>query len=195
MTIQSVCLFCGSNRGNRPEYLEAARLFGRTLAEQGLTLVYGAGNIGLMGAAADAALEAGGRVVGVIPEFLKSKEVAHLGLSELHVTQTMHERKALMAQLSDAFVALPGGFGTFDELFEILTWAQLSVHAKPVGLFNVSGFYEPLMALVRHACEQGFAPTHNLELFAMEHDLSALLAHLRNYRARVGDKWLELSQT
>ena len=151
MTIQSVCLFCGSNRGVQPEYASAARAFGTALAEQGLTLVYGAGNIGLMGVAADAALAAGGKVIGVIPEFLKDKEVAHLGLSELHVTSTMHERKALMAELSDAFVALPGGFGTFDELFEILTWAQLSVHNKPVGLLNVAGFFQPLMEMVRHA--------------------------------------------
>lgn len=195
MTIQSVCLFCGSNRGVQPEYVSAARAFGTALAEQGLTLVYGAGNIGLMGVAADAALAAGGKVIGVIPEFLKDKEVAHLGLSELHVTRTMHERKALMAELSDAFVALPGGFGTFDELFEILTWAQLSVHNKPVGLLNVAGFFLPLMEMVRHAVNQGFAPAHNLDLFALANDVPALLTHLHRYHGHAGNKWLQMSQT
>ena len=195
MTIQSVCLFCGSNRGVQPEYASAAHAFGTALAEQGLTLVYGAGNIGLMGVAADAALAAGGKVIGVIPEFLKDKEVAHLGLSELHVTSTMHERKALMAELSDAFVALPGGFGTFDELFEILTWAQLSVHNKPVGLLNVAGFFQPLMEMVRHAVNQGFAPEHNLDLFALANDVPALLAHLHRYHGHAGNKWLQMSQT
>lgn len=195
MTIKSVCLFCGSNPGKRPEYAEQARAFGTALAEQELTLVYGAGNIGLMGIAADAALAAGGKVIGVIPEFLKAKEVAHMGLSELHVTHTMHERKAMMADLSDAFVALPGGFGTFDELFEILTWAQLSVHNKPVGLLNVAGFYEPLMAMARHACSEGFAPAHNLELFAMADSVPDLLAHLHSYRGKAGNKWLDMTQT
>jgi len=195
MSIQSVCLFCGASRGARPEYQQAAREFGLTLAEQGLTLVYGAGNVGLMGVAADAALEAGGKVIGVIPEFLKDKEVAHLGLSELHVTQTMHQRKALMAQLSDAFVALPGGFGTFDELFEILTWAQLSVHNKPVALLNVAGFYQPLMALARQAVAEGFVAQRNLELFSLAEDVPGLLARLRAYRAPMSGTRLELAQT
>jgi uncharacterized protein (TIGR00730 family) len=195
MTIQSICLFCGSNRGGRPEYAKAAHLFGETLAEQGLTLVYGAGNVGLMGIAADAALAAGGRVIGVIPEFLKAKEVAHLGLSELHVTQTMHERKAMMAEMSDAFVALPGGFGTCDELFEILTWAQLSVHDKPVGLLNTSGYYQPFLDLARHMVTEGFAPTHNLELFSLSDNVDTLLTQMRAYRAAPGNKWLDLSRT
>lgn len=195
MRIQSVCLFCGSNRGARPEYAEAARAFGDTIARQGLTLVYGAGNVGLMGIAADAALAAGGRVVGVIPEFLKAKEVAHLGLSELHVTQTMHERKALMAEKSDAFVALPGGFGTCDELFEILTWAQLSVHDKPVGLLDTAGFYQPLLAMARHMVAEGFAPARNLELFSVSGEIDILLSQMRAYRAAPGSKWLDLSRT
>lgn len=195
MTIQAVCLFCGSNRGARPEYADAARAFGRMLAEQGLTLVYGAGNVGLMGLAADAALEAGGRVVGVIPEFLKDKEVAHLGLSELHVTQTMHERKAMMARLSDAFVALPGGFGTADELFEILTWAQLSVHGKPVGMLDVAGYFQPWVALARHMVNEGFAPSRNLELFSLAEDPAALLTQLAAYRPHPVDKWIDLSRT
>jgi uncharacterized protein (TIGR00730 family) len=188
-------LFCGSNKGARPEYEAAAREFGRTLAEQGVTLVYGAGNVGLMGVAADAALAAGGRVVGVIPEFLKAKEVAHVGLSELHVTETMHQRKALMAELSDGFIALPGGFGTFDELFEILTWAQLSVHDKPVGMLDVGGFFKPLQAMVDRAVEEGFVPAGNLNLFQRSESLPALLDWMREYRPQPVPKWLDLSKT
>jgi uncharacterized protein (TIGR00730 family) len=194
MSIQSVCVFCGSKSGVRPEYEAAARAFGTALAQQGLTLVYGAGHLGLMGAVADAALAAGGKVIGVIPAFLRADEVAHMGLTELHVTQTMHERKAKMAELSDAFVALPGGLGTMDELFEILTWAQLSVHDKPVGLLDVAGFYQPLMAMVRHACSEGFAPERNLNLFALHQDIAALLAHLQHDRAPAPHR-LALGQT
>ncbi|MBV8679875.1 MAG: TIGR00730 family Rossman fold protein [Aquitalea sp.] len=193
--MKAVCLFCGSNKGGRPEYIAAASAFGRSLAEQGITLVYGAGNVGLMGVAADAALAAGGKVIGVIPEFLKAKEVAHLGLTELHVTETMHQRKALMAELADGFVALPGGFGTFDELFEILTWAQLSVHEKPVGLLDVAGFYQPLLALARHAVAEGFVPPGNMELFTHSPDVQTLLDAMRNYQPRHTAKWLDLAHT
>ncbi|WP_159876693.1 MULTISPECIES: TIGR00730 family Rossman fold protein [Aquitalea] len=193
--MKSVCLFCGSNKGARPEYVAAAATFGRTLAEQGITLVYGAGNVGLMGVAADAALAAGGKVVGVIPEFLKAKEVAHLGLDELYVTETMHQRKAKMAELADGFVALPGGFGTFDELFEILTWAQLSVHDKPVGLLDVAGFYQPLLALTRHAVAEGFVPASNMELFSHSPDVEHLLDAMRAYQPRQTLKWLDLART
>ncbi|WP_168209667.1 LOG family protein [Chromobacterium paludis] len=193
--MKAICLFCGSNKGAKPEYEAAARLLGHTLAEQGITLVYGAGNVGLMGVAADAALAAGGRVVGVIPEFLKAKEVAHLGLSELHVTETMHQRKALMAELSDGFIALPGGFGTFDELFEILTWAQLSVHSKPVGLLDVRGFFQPLQSMVDHAVTEGFVPSGNLQLFQRDDSLPALLDWMRRYQPRPVPKWLDLSKT
>jgi len=193
--MKAVCLFCGSNKGNRPEYIAAAAQFGRTLAEQGITLVYGAGNVGLMGVAADAALAAGGKVIGVIPEFLKAKEVAHLGLTELYVTETMHQRKAMMAELADGFVALPGGFGTFDELFEILTWAQLSVHDKPVGLLDVAGFYQPLLALARHAVAEGFVPASNMELFSHAPDTAQLLDAMRAYQPRQTLKWLDLART
>lgn len=193
--MKSVCLFCGSNKGQRPEYISAAADFGRTLAEQGITLVYGAGKVGLMGVAADAALAAGGKVIGVIPEFLKAKEVAHLGLTELYVTDTMHQRKALMAELADGFVALPGGFGTFDELFEILTWAQLAVHDKPVGLLDVAGFYQPLLALTRHAVDEGFVPASNMELFSHSPDIVTLLDAMRNYQPRHTAKWLDLAHT
>ncbi|POZ60403.1 TIGR00730 family Rossman fold protein [Chromobacterium alticapitis] len=193
--MKAICLFCGSNKGMKPEYEAAARAFGRELAERGITLVYGAGNVGLMGVAADAALAAGGRVIGVIPEFLKAKEVAHLGLSELHVTETMHQRKALMAELSDGFIALPGGFGTFDEVFEILTWAQLSVHGKPVGMLDVGGFFRPLQAMVDHAVAEGFVPAGNLDLFHRGEDLPALLAWMEGYRPQTVPKWLDISKT
>ncbi|OHX11762.1 TIGR00730 family Rossman fold protein [Chromobacterium sphagni] len=193
--IKAICLFCGSNKGAKPEYEAAARDFGRTLAEQGVTLVYGAGKVGLMGVAADAALAAGGRVVGVIPEFLKAKEVAHLGLSELHVTETMHQRKALMAELSDGFIALPGGFGTFDELFEILTWAQLSVHDKPVGVLDAAGFFQPLRALAQHAVAEGFVPPGNMDLFRIDASLQSILDWMRAYQPQPVAKWLELAKT
>lgn len=193
--MKSVCLFCGSNKGVRPEYVAAAAAFGRTLAEEGITLVYGAGKVGLMGVAADAALAAGGKVIGVIPEFLKAKEVAHMGLSELYVTETMHQRKAMMAEMADGFVALPGGFGTFDELFEILTWAQLSVHDKPVGLLDVAAYFQPLLALSRHAVAEGFVPASNMELFSHSPDVAQLLDAMRAYQPRQTLKWLDLAKT
>jgi uncharacterized protein (TIGR00730 family) len=152
----SVCVFCGSNGGGRPEYAEAAVTLGRAIAARGLTLVYGGSNVGLMSCLAEAALGAGGRVVGVIPEQLVGWERAHRGLNELHVVSSMHERKALMVSLSDAFIAMPGGFGTLDEFFEVLTWAQLGIHEKPVGLLNVAGYYDPLVAMFSRAREDGF---------------------------------------
>lgn len=190
MSIQSVCLFCGSNSGIRPAYTRAAQELGRTLAARAITLVYGGGNIGLMGEAADAALAAGGRVIGVIPGFLKEKEVAHHGLSELHVTQTMHERKALMEDLSGGFIALPGGFGTYDELFEMLTWAQLSVHSKPIGLLNVDGFFDPLLAMVKHGVNEGFVRPGHLDLFVVADNLPDLLDAMNHYRGAPEGKWL-----
>ncbi|QOD85093.1 TIGR00730 family Rossman fold protein [Chromobacterium haemolyticum] len=192
--MKAICLFCGSNKGIKPEYEAAARDFGRTLAEQGVTLVYGAGKVGLMGVAADAALAAGGKVIGVIPEFLKAKEVAHTGLTEIHVTETMHQRKALMAELSDGFIALPGGFGTFDELFEILTWGQLSLHGKPVGLLDAAGYYQPLHLMMEHAVTEGFARPGNMDLFRINEDLPALLSDMRAYQPREVAKWLDLAK-
>lgn len=195
MALKTVCLFCGAASGLSPAYAEAAQAFGRAVAEQGLTLVFGGGRVGLMGLAADAALAVGGRVVGVIPEFLKAREVAHLGLSELHVTQSMHERKALMAELSDAFVALPGGFGTLDELFEILTWAQLGVHGKPIGLLDVDGFYQPLLNMVRHMAGQGFVRESQLNLLQYAAQVEPLLARLSGLPSFSGEPTLPLNQT
>jgi uncharacterized protein (TIGR00730 family) len=154
--VRSVCVFCGSSDGIRPEYGEAAEALGRAVATRGFTLVYGGGNVGIMRRLADAALRAGGRVVGVIPGQLVDRERAHRGLTELHVVSSMHERKTLMASLSDAFIAMPGGFGTLDEFFEVLTWAQLGIHRKPCALLNVAGYYDSLVAMFAKAREEGF---------------------------------------
>jgi uncharacterized protein (TIGR00730 family) len=165
MTLQSVCVFCGSRMGSRPEYLAGARALGRELGRRGITLVYGGANVGLMGAVADAALAEGGRVVGVLPRLLQDREVAHKGLTELHLVDSMHTRKAMMAERADAFIALPGGVGTFEELFEITTWAQLGMHHKPIGLLNVADFYGPLLSLMRRAVEEGFVPETRAQPF------------------------------
>lgn len=154
--MKSVCVYCGSSPGNRPEYAEAAALLGRTLAARGLALVYGGGKVGLMGIVADSVLAHGGTVVGVIPDALMQKEVGHRGLTELHVVRNMHERKQMMADRADAFIALPGGVGTFEELFETFTWLQLGYHDKPVGLLNVAGFYDGMLGFLSHAVHEGF---------------------------------------
>jgi uncharacterized protein (TIGR00730 family) len=154
--MQRVCVFCGSLTGNQPIYAEAARQLGQSLARRSLSLVYGGGHIGLMGVLADSVLAGGGRVIGVIPRALVDRELAHGGVTELRVVETMHERKALMADLADGFIALPGGFGTADELFEILTWAQLGIHDKPIGLLNVAGYFDHLLAWLDHALREGF---------------------------------------
>jgi uncharacterized protein (TIGR00730 family) len=159
--MKRICVFCGANAGNNPRYRAEAEQLGRLLAARGIELVYGAGNIGLMGAVADACLEAGGTVIGVIPEALMGKEVAgrpvdHRALTRIEVVDSMHTRKARMAELADGFIALPGGFGTFEEFCEVLTWGQLGFHTKPMGLLNVNGFYDPLLALFDHAVSEGF---------------------------------------
>ena len=156
-----VCVFCGSSLGARPEFAEAARTFGRLLGERRIGLVYGGARAGLMGVVADAALAVGGEVIGVIPRSLVEREIAHSGLSELRVVSSMHERKATMAELSDAFVALPGGLGTLEELFEVWTWAQLGIHRKRIALLDVSDFYAPLTAFLDHAVDEGFIKTPN----------------------------------
>ena len=156
MNFRRICVFCGSNPGVNPAYKNAAAGLGRLLAERKIELVYGGGNIGLMGVLADAALEASGRVIGVIPESLMAKEVGHQGLTELRVVGSMHERKALMADLAEGFIALPGGYGTFEEFCEVVTWSQLGLHAKPCGVLNVEKYYDPLLALFDHAVKEGF---------------------------------------
>jgi uncharacterized protein (TIGR00730 family) len=159
--IRRICVFCGSRPGKRASYLEGARGLGDAIARRGLELVYGGASVGLMGALADAALAQGGKVIGVIPQRIADKEIAHRGLTELRVVDSMHTRKATMEQLSDGFIAMPGGFGTFEEVFEIITWMQLGIHQKPVGLLDVDGYYAPLRELIRHGVEEGFIPeTH-----------------------------------
>lgn len=179
--LNRVCVFCGSSAGTRPEYADAARAMGRTLAERGLGLVYGGGKVGLMGIVADAVLEAGGQATGVIPEALMAREVGHAGLTELHVVGTMHQRKALMADLSDGFVALPGGFGTYEEFCEVLTWSQLGIHPKPCGLLNVAGFYDPLLALFDHAVREGFVKPAHRTLVMEETEPAALLDRMAGF--------------
>lgn len=173
-----VCVFAGSKYGTRPEYRAAAEAFGRALVSRGMELVYGGARVGLMGVVADAVLLGGGRVTGVIPEALVAQEVAHTGLDDLRIVDTMHERKSIMADLSDAFVALPGGWGTFDELFEILTWAQLGLHAKPVCVLNVQGYFDPLMALISHSMDEGFVKRESGRMIAVAPTVDGLLEQI-----------------
>jgi uncharacterized protein (TIGR00730 family) len=190
--MKHLCVFCGSSAGGREIYADAARRLGTALARRNLGLVYGAGHIGLMGVLADAVLEAGGEVIGVIPQGLVDRELAHKNLTELHVVGTMHQRKARMADLADAFVALPGGFGTADELFEILTWSQLGLHTKPIGLLNVAGFFDPLLAWVERCVQEEFLRRRHAELLITCGDADALLDALVHHRpAPEMPKWIE----
>jgi uncharacterized protein (TIGR00730 family) len=189
--VNRVCVFCGASSGRLPAYADAARAFGAALAGRGLGLVYGGGRVGLMGAVADAALAGGGEVVGVIPQELVDRELAHDGLTELHVVGSLHERKALMAELADAFVALPGGFGTLDELLEQLTWSQLGLHSKPIGLYEVEDYWRPLIALARHATAEGFVRESDLAQIAVGGDAEGLLDRLERltHAERPRPKW------
>ncbi|KAB8316941.1 TIGR00730 family Rossman fold protein [Tolypothrix campylonemoides VB511288] len=185
-----VCVFCGSSMGVQPAYQQAALAMGEALARRELGLVYGGGNVGLMGTIADATLAAGGEVIGVIPDFMVAKEIAHTGLTQLHIVNSMHERKTMMAQLSDAFVALPGGYGTLEEFCEVLTWAQLGLHQKPFGLLNVNGYYSPLLKFFDQAVTEEFLrPVHrSLVLEAAEPE--NLLDLLADYQPQYVDKWI-----
>jgi hypothetical protein len=176
--LRSICVFCGASAGRDPRYAEAATAVGATLAERGIGLVYGGGRLGLMGAVADAALAAGGRVTGVIPAGLVDRELAHRGVTELRVVTTLHERKAVMAELSDGFLALPGGLGTLEELAEVLSWAQLGLHAKPIGAFDVGGFFGPLVGHLDHATAEGFISERHRGLLVVDDDLDRLLERL-----------------
>ena len=187
--IKSVCIFCGSSKGFSSKYTEISEKLGRQLAENNIEIIYGAGNVGLMGVVAEAALAAGGRVVGVIPEFLKKWEVYHENLTELIVTQTMHERKWIMEECSDSVIILPGGFGTLDEFFEILTWKQLHLHKKPIGILNIDGFYDPLLAHINNMVENGFVKEINLELFVTADSIDGLLEKMQDSRVSFTDKW------
>ncbi|HMA24322.1 MAG TPA: TIGR00730 family Rossman fold protein [Gemmatimonadaceae bacterium] len=176
--IRSICVFCGSSTGLSAGYETAARSFAESAAQRGIRLVYGGASVGLMGAIADAALRNGGEVVGVIPRALVDREIAHRGLTELHVVDTMHERKAMMAELSDAFVALPGGLGTLEELFEVWTWGMLGLHTKPYGILNVTDYYSPLIRFLDHASDEGFIRPAQRAMLVVEDDATRLLDKL-----------------
>ncbi len=186
--MKRVCVYCGSGAGGRVEYGQAARMLGEALAERGLGLVFGGGKIGLMGILARAALERGGQAVGVIPRALRDQDLALADVTELRVVETMHERKALMAEMADAFIALPGGLGTLEEFFEILTWAQLDLHAKPCGLLNVAGYFDHLIGFLDHAVREGFIDPANRELFVTDSSCPELLNKLASYEMPRVDK-------
>jgi uncharacterized protein (TIGR00730 family) len=188
--MRSVCVFCGSNLGAQPEYGRAAEAFGRAVAARGLTLVYGGAKVGLMGLLADAALAAGGEVVGVIPAALVAREIAHDGLTALHEVESMHARKARMADLADGFVALPGGAGTLEEVFEVWTWGQLGHHAKPVGFLNVAGFFDSLFAFLDHAERERFMRPAHRGMLSVESDAERLLDRLKTYVPPTVTKWI-----
>ena len=189
--MKRVLVFCGSSPGRLPEYAERAGELGSLLAQRGLATVYGGASVGLMGAVADAALAAGGEVIGVIPRRLVELEIAHAGLSELRIVETMHERKALMAELSDAVIALPGGTGTLDELFELFTWSQLGLHRKPIGLLDVADYWRALLAFLEHAVGERFLMAEHLKTLLVERDAAALVDRLGSYQHLVRDKWLD----
>lgn len=190
--INTICVYCSSSDKVRPIYYEAAKDMGRALARHGLRLVYGAGKTGLMGAVADAALQAGGEVVGVIPAFFNTPALVHQRLSTLEVVETMHERKARLVELADAFVALPGGFGTFEEFFEIVTWSQIGLHAKPIGLLNAGGYYDPLLKMVEHAYAEGMIYAEHRQLFVHARQVEELLEALNNHERPLGlERWTQ----
>ncbi len=195
MAIENICVFCGSSVGNLDDYADAARELGRTLAEQGYRVVYGGASVGLMGEVANAALEAGAEVVGILPRGLADKERAHHDLTELHVVESMHERKAMMEELADAFIALPGGMGTLEEFAEIFTWAQLGLHQKPCGLLNVAGYYDHLIKHFDHAESQGFLWPEHREIILNASTADALLARLEAYDPPKVKQWIDETET
>jgi uncharacterized protein (TIGR00730 family) len=194
--VKRICVFCGASPGSSPEYLAAARALGKALAQAGLELVYGGASVGLMGAVADSVLEHRGRVIGVIPQALVDRELAHSGLSDLQIVGSMHERKARMEELSDGFIALPGGFGTLDEFCEILTWAVLGIHGKPCGLLNVKGYYDGFLNFVDHATTQGFISIQDRRRILSDENHRDLLTQFHDYQAPEVKRWIrDQSQT
>ena len=180
--LNKICVFCGSSEGNDSEIYQAAISLGKAFVENNITLVYGAAKIGIMGAVAKSVLEGNGTVVGIIPGFLKKKEVVHLGLTELITTKNMHERKMKMQELSDFFIALPGGFGTLEELFEIITWLQLGLHSKPIGLLNTNGFYDDLIKLIENMVKKKFVSSENYQLLLVDTQIDSLLEKMRRFK-------------
>src|SRR5437764_8963164 len=193
--MRSVTVFCASSIGHDPAYAAAARAFGALLAREGIALVYGGGHVGLMGQLADAALEAGGHVTGVIPRALWDREIGHRALSDLRVVETMHERKALMASLADAFVALPGGLGTLEEIFEVWTWAQLGIHRKPLGFLDALGFYAPLLSFLDRSVDAGFIREPYRSMAIVDNDPVSLLRQLSEYEPPMVEKWISAAET
>jgi uncharacterized protein (TIGR00730 family) len=193
--MKDICVYCGSSPGRLEVYAEGARALAQALVARDLGLVYGGASIGLMGLIADTVLALGGRAVGVIPYALAQKEVAHRGLTELHITHSMHERKTLMAELSDGFVAMPGGIGTFEEIFEVWTWAQLGIHAKPCGLLNVSGYFDALTTFLDHATQEQFLKPPHRSLLVVESDPDALLDRFASYQAPGIQNWLDAGES
>ena len=191
MPFHRLCVFCGSSTGNRPAYRQAAEQLGRVLVERGIELVYGGGNIGLMGVLADTVLARGGKVTGVIPDSLMAREVGHRGLTELRIVNSMHERKALMSDLSDGFIALPGGFGTLEEFCEVVTWSQLGLQSKPCGLLNVESYYAPLLELFDQAMREGFLSKENRGLVLDDEDPGRLLEKMAAFKPVEPGKWIE----
>jgi uncharacterized protein (TIGR00730 family) len=189
--MKRIAVYCGSNKGSRPEYAAAAQALGALLAREKIELVYGGGSVGLMGIVADATLAHGGHVIGVIPEKLNMREIIHHGLPDLRIVKDMHERKAMMADLADGFVALPGGYGTFEEFFEVLAWSQLGWHPKPFGLLNIAGFYSPLLQFLDHTREEGFIRPQHRELVLVADAPEVLLQQLRNFRPPTEVKWIK----
>lgn len=195
MRMKRACVFCGSRSGRLPAYAEAAKSLGVELADRGVELVYGGGGIGLMGEVADSVLAAGGRVTGVIPRALMLREQGHGRLTEMRVVDSMHQRKALMGELSDAFIAMPGGLGTMEELFEVVTWAQLGIHAKPCGLLNVGGYFDHLIAFLEHQIEEGFVSPEHRRLFVVEAGPRELLERLESHHPPEVERWLKADQS
>ena len=193
--MRRICVFCGSSFGSRPEYRQAAAQVGALLARKGVGLVYGGSNVGLMGVVADTVLAGGGDVIGVIPDAFVAKEVAHAGLPDLRVVGSMHERKALMAELSSAFLALPGGFGTLEEFIEAVTWSQLGLHRKPCGVLNVCGYYDSLLALLDHAVEEQLLRPENRALILVETEAEILIDKLLSHQPPYVDKWIARAQS
>lgn len=192
--MKTVCVYCGSSFGNNPVYSAVARELGQALAEQQIELIYGGGRVGLMGVVADAVLAAGGRVQGVIPQALADREVAHHGLTQLHIVQSMHDRKSMMADLSEGFIALPGGIGTLEELFEIWTWAQLGIHTRPIGILNIAGYFDRLLEFLTHAVREAFLKPAHRQTAVVSADVADLLEQMQqSHPANVG-KWLDLDQ-
>lgn len=192
--MKSIVVFCGSSEGNDPDILSAAQELGQVLAERNITLVYGAAKIGVMGKVAQGSLDNGGEVIGIIPDFLKLKEVFHRGLTELIVTNNMHERKLQMHELSDGIITLPGGYGTLEELFEMITWAQLGLHQKPIGILNTNGFYDDLLKMLRKMVAQGFLKIENYNMLLVDDSVDGLLEQMQDYKPFALPKWIKKDQ-